>query len=62
MLILPDHPTPIRLRTHTGEPVPFLLYDSTRQEKKRAKFTEAEAALTGDFEPHGCRLMDRLLK
>lgn len=62
MLILPDHPTPIRLRTHTGDPVPFLLYDSTRQEKKRARFTEAEAAQTGDFEPRGCRLMDRLLK
>ena len=62
MLILPDHPTPIRLRTHTGDPVPFLLYDSTRQEKKRARFTEAEAAQTGDFEPKGFRLMDRLLK
>lgn len=61
MLILPDHPTPIRLRTHTGEPVPFLLYDSTRQEKKIARYTEAEAAQTGDMEPHGFRLIDRLI-
>lgn len=62
MLILPDHPTPIRLRTHTGSPVPYLLYDSTRQEKKIARFTEAEAAGTGSFEPNGYRLIDQLLK
>ena len=62
MLILPDHPTPIRLRTHTGNPVPYLLYDSTRQEKKIARFTEAEASQTGPFEPNGYRLIDQLLK
>lgn len=61
MLILPDHPTPIRLRTHTGEPVPFLLYDSTCQEKKIARYTEAEAAQTGDVEPQGYRLIDCLI-
>ena len=62
MLILPDHPTPIRVRTHTGSPVPFLLYDSTRQEKKRAQYSEAEAAATGDFEPDGYKLIDRLIQ
>ena len=62
MLILPDHPTPIRLRTHTGNPVPYLLYDSTRQKKKIARFTETEAAETGRFEPNGYRLIDQLLK
>ncbi len=61
MLILPDHPTPIRLRTHTGEPVPYLLYDSTCQEKKIARYTEEEAAQTGNFEPNGCRLLEKLL-
>ncbi len=30
MLILPDHPTPIRIRTHSAGPVPYLLYDSRR--------------------------------
>jgi 2,3-bisphosphoglycerate-independent phosphoglycerate mutase len=29
MLLLPDHPTPLRIRTHTGDPVPYLLVDST---------------------------------
>ena len=62
MLILPDHPTPIRVRTHTGSPVPFLLYDSTHPEKKKARYSEAEAAATEDFEPDGYQLIDRLIQ
>ena len=62
MLILPDHPTPIRVRTHTGSPVPFLLYDNTHPEKKKAKYSEAEAAATEDFEPNGYQLIDRLIQ
>ena len=61
MLILPDHPTPIRLRTHTGDPVPYLLFDSAKQEKKIARFTEVEAAQTGNFQPQGFRLLDQLI-
>lgn len=61
MLVLPDHPTPIRLRTHTGAPVPYVLYDSTRQRKSIQKYTEAEAEATGNFEPNGYRLIERLL-
>lgn len=62
MLILPDHPTPIRVRTHTGSPVPFLLYDSTHPEKKKARYSEAEAAATEDFEPDGYKIIDRLIQ
>ena len=61
MLVLPDHPTPIRLRTHTGDPVPYVLYDSTRQRKSIRKYTEAEAETTGNYEPNGYRLIERLL-
>ena len=61
MLVLPDHPTPIRLRTHTGDPVPYVLYDSTCQRKSIRKYTEAEAEATGNFEPNGYRLIERLL-
>ena len=61
MLVLPDHPTPIRLRTHTGDPVPYVLYDSTRQRKSIRKYTEAEAEAAGNFEPNGYRLIERLL-
>lgn len=61
MLILPDHPTPIRVRTHTGNPVPYILYDSTRQLKKLGIYTEAAAEATGVFEPNGHKLMEKLL-
>lgn len=61
MLVLPDHPTPIRLRTHTGDPVPYVLYDSTRQRKSIQKYTEAGAEATDNFEPNGYRLIERLL-
>ncbi|MBQ8796775.1 MAG: cofactor-independent phosphoglycerate mutase [Oscillospiraceae bacterium] len=61
LLIMPDHPTPIRCRTHTSAPVPYILYDSTREQKKLAHYTEKEAAASGIIEPQGYRLMDRLL-
>ena len=61
MLILPDHPTPIRVRTHTAEPVPYILYDSTIKRKALARYTEAEATATGNFEPMGHVLMERFL-
>ena len=62
MLVLPDHPNFLRLRTHTPDPVPYVLYDSTRQTRKLARYSEAEAAATGIFEPQGCRLLERFLK
>ncbi len=31
ILIMPDHPTPIEIRTHSDEPVPFVIYDSTKE-------------------------------
>ena len=62
MLVLPDHPTPIRVRTHTGGAVPYVLYDSTRQRKTMQKYTEAEAEASGNYEPDGYKLIDRLLK
>ncbi len=61
MLILPDHPNLLRLRTHTADPVPYVLFDSTRQMRKLAKYSEREAAETGIFEPQGHKLMERFL-
>ena len=62
MLVLPDHPTPLRIRTHSSDPVPYILYDSTRQRKSIARYTEAEAKATGIFEPQGHKLMARFLQ
>ena len=61
MLILPDHPTPLRIRTHTSNPVPYLLYDSTHEQKKREHFTEESARSADNFEPDGYKLLERFL-
>jgi len=61
ILLLPDHPNLLRLRTHTPDPVPYVLFDSRKQQKKLARYSEREAATTGIFEPQGCRLMERFL-
>lgn len=62
MLILPDHPTPLGLRTHTADPVPYILYDSTRQLKKLGRFHEAAAAFAAEEILSGKQLLDRLIR
>lgn len=62
MLILPDHPTPIRIRTHTAEPSPYILYDSRRQRRRIARYNEAEAAASGEYLAQGYKLMELFLK
>lgn len=60
MLVLPDHPTPIRVRTHTADPVPYLLYDSSRKEEHSYHYNEKEAALTDHKLAEGWMMMERL--
>ena len=43
ILLLPDHPNLLRLRTHTGDAVPYVIYDSTRQRRTCRRYSEAEA-------------------
>lgn len=62
LLLLPDHPTPIEERTHTGEPVPYLLYDSTAEEKGPAVYNEKTAAATGNIWRDGYKLINHLLQ
>lgn len=62
MLIMPDHPTPIRLRTHTANPVPYMLYDSTKELKMVQYYNEKEAAKSGNEIFDGYKLIDKLLK
>lgn len=57
MLILPDHPTPIKVRTHVAEPVPYLLYDSSAPEDHSWSYNEKEAAESGNRIAHGWDLM-----
>ena len=62
MLVMPDHPTPIHLRTHTANPVPYLLYDSTMERKAVQHYNEREASLSGNVTIEGYRLIDRLFE
>ncbi len=60
MLVLPDHPTPVRIRTHTSAPVPYMLYDSTAPLEKSWCYQEEEAEKSGNFQKEGHKLIDRL--
>ena len=61
MLVLPDHPTPIALRTHTSDPVPYMLFDSTNHGSRMWHYNEREAAASGIDMPSGAALMEYFL-
>ena len=61
VLLMPDHPTPMAIRTHAPDPVPFALYDSRRAAAGPARFTENACRDTGRFVPRACTLMDHLI-
>lgn len=62
VLICPDHPTPLALKTHTNAPVPYLIYDSGKTEKGVDNFCEESAEKTGNYVGVGHTLMERFLK
>lgn len=62
LLLLPDHPTPVAERTHTGEAVPYLLYDNTAEEKGPKTFSEKTAAESGNVWADGYKLMSHFLQ
>ena len=61
MLILPDHPTPICVRTHTSGPIPYLLYDSTKQLGDFAAYNETIGEQSGIVRDTGYQMIDVLL-
>jgi 2,3-bisphosphoglycerate-independent phosphoglycerate mutase len=60
-LVMPDHPTPIKLRTHSPDPVPFLIWGNFVKPNGAKRFTEEEAAKTGVFIGEGYKIMARLV-
>lgn len=62
MVILPDHPTPICIRTHSSDDVPYLLYDSTNVRSESWHYNEREAAAAGNWIAEGHQLIDYLLE
>lgn len=61
VLICPDHPTPIALKTHTMDPVPYLFYDSEHPVSGNSVFCEKSAAESGKVLKQGYKMMSRLL-
>lgn len=63
MLVLPDHPTPICVKTHTADPVPYVLYDSRAgEEQEGVCYSEEEAEKTGRMWEQGHELILHLLE
>lgn len=62
LLILPDHPTPIAARTHTADPVPYLLYDRKRPENGAESYCERTAVQSGRWEKNGYHLIEHLFE
>lgn len=62
MLIMPDHPTPISLKTHVSDPVPYVIFDSTKQDTgSNLSYTEENAKKTGLYIEQGYTLMNHFL-
>ncbi len=62
MLLMPDHPTPLAIRTHTSDPVPYILYKSdVCGTANTTSYTEENAKATGIVAEHGYTLMSKLL-
>ena len=65
VLVMPDHPTPCALKTHTDDPVPFVVYVSGDEKKTRGLargYSERDARAQGIFVPEGHTVMERFLR
>lgn len=62
MLVLPDHPTPVAIRTHVADPVPYMLYDSTNRLSKTWSYNEKDAAAGGIYISEGHTIINHLFE
>lgn len=62
ILVTPDHATPLAVRTHTNDPIPFMIYDSRKKYNGVSNLSEKEAKTTGIFVSPGYSLMDKFIK
>lgn len=62
MLILPDHPTPIKLKTHVSDPVPYIIYDSRKDYGSGLTYNEDNAKNTGIYIDKGHNLMKHFIE
>ena len=62
ILIMPDHPTPLAIKTHTSDPIPYILFQSENPSEAATRiYSEDEAKKTGIYEPFGHLLIKKLL-
>ncbi len=62
ILVMPDHPTPLAIKTHTRDAVPYLIFKSTDvKPAKDIRYTEADAEKTGIYVPDGYEIIKKLL-
>ena len=61
MMILPDHPTPISLKTHVSDPIPYIIYNSAKEENTGKAYSEKNAEATGRYIEQGYKLMAHFL-
>ncbi|MGN0676556.1 MAG: cofactor-independent phosphoglycerate mutase [Ruminococcus sp.] len=62
VLVTPDHPTPLSLKTHTNDPVPYMIYDSRQKKQGTDSYSEKTAKSTGIYISEGYTLMKNFLK
>lgn len=57
--VLPDHPTPIEVRTHTSSPVPYMMYDSRKPVDSGLKYNEKDAQ-NGEYLDNGQMIIAKM--
>ena len=62
VLVMPDHPTPLAVQTHTEEPVPFVMWGKGLTSNGAVRLSEAEAKGTGFFIQEAYNIIDKLLR
>ncbi|NLL92554.1 MAG: cofactor-independent phosphoglycerate mutase [Clostridiales bacterium] len=62
MLVMPDHPTPISVRTHTSNPVPYMLYDSTDEKNETWNYNEKDGKASGNYIAEGHTIINHLFE
>ena len=62
VLITPDHPTPIALKTHVRDAIPFVIYDSRKNTELNLDYTEENAKKTGLYIDPGHKLIEKFLE
>ena len=62
LLVMPDHPTPISVRTHTSNPVPYLIYDSTDEQAHNWDYNEKCAKESGNYVTEGHKMIEHFLQ